>query len=296
MDYQNDYKEQVLLLAKKLNLQTPVREKIENCCKELPWERLEKRIVQLTDVHCAEKVQIQLAEELSVYNRNDGMADLTVMLAAALHTREHYEKWRISEQIYWDTMGCFRRFLEETHKNTTEWKFDRAFWTWRQTSSCLFRIGILEFEYTISNQDKIPGISKGDMIISVHIPSDSKLTLENLSDSYASLYQFIKQNEHAVCYKGIPKAVLCHTWLLSPKLLEFLHQDSNIRRFAKDYEIFETDDDNSGCLEWLFEGKTDLMALPEKTSLQKEVKKYLLQGGSIGHGWGKLKESVEDWQ
>ncbi len=289
MDCQRYYKQQVLFLAEKLNLQLPVRRKLENCCMELPWETLKKRIVQLTDVHCAEKIQIQLSKELAVYNRDDGMADLAVMLAAASHTKEQYRSWHIPEQIYWDTMGCFRRFMEETYKNTNEWKFDRAFWTWRQTACCLFRIGTLEFEYKINDQNKIPGMLEKDMIISVHIPSDSELTLDNLVSSYEAMYQFFKENQHTVCYKGIPQAVLCHTWLLSPTLLEFLQQDSNIRRFAADYEILETDDDNSGCLEWLFEGKSNLETLPENTTLQKDVKKFLLQGGTIGHGWGRLK-------
>jgi hypothetical protein len=83
--------------------------------------------------------------------------------------------------------------------------------------------------------------------------------------------------------------VACHTWLLSPSLLQFLKQESHIRNFASDYEIIEKDNDNSGCLEWLFEGKTKLNTLPENTGLQKEVKEYLLQGGVIGHGLGRLK-------
>lgn len=284
MENQIDYGQQVLDFAEKLKLPHMVRIKLEECCRELPWEALKKKIIQLTDVRYAEEMQRQLSIELASYNQDDGIADLSVMLAAALHTKELYEAWQLSEQIYWDTMGCFRRFIDETHRNTGEWKFDRAFWTWRQTACCLFRIGTLEFEYTVNDR------SKEQMVISVHIPSDSKLTLENLEYSYGAQHRFFIQNEQNVCYNGIPKEVVCHTWLLSPILLQFLKQDSGIRRFAKDYDILETDDDNSGCLEWLFEGKTDLWALPENTTLQKEVKKFLLQGGNIGHAWGKLKK------
>lgn len=284
-----NYQEQVLFLAEELNLQDPVKKMLKKCCTQLPWTFLKENIVQLTDIRYAENAQIQLAKELKAYDCENGIAELAVMLAAASHTRKHYRAMNISDQIYLDTMGCFRRFLDETKNNTGDWKFDRAFWTWRQTAGCLFRLGTLEFEYTKCYQDTIPNVSKNDMLISVHIPSDAKLTKENLSHSYNEMNQFYWRNENAVCYNGNPKAVVCHTWLLSPNLLKFLREDSNIRSFAADYEILETDADNSGCLEWLFQGMTDLETLPENTSLQKEVKKYLLQGGFIGHGLGRLK-------
>ena len=286
------YHKQVLLLAEELSLQYPVKELLKNCCARLPWEYLKEKIVQLTDIRYAENAQIQLAEELKAYHGKDGMAELAVMLAAAIHTREKYRDMKISDQIYLDTMGCFRRFLDETKKNTGDWKFDRAFWTWRQTAGCLFRLGTLEFEYTKCFWDAIPNVSKNDMLISVHIPSDASLTKENLSFSYHEMKHFFWQNEDAVCYNGIPKAVVCHTWLLSPNLLKFLKEDSNIRLFAADYEILQTDADNSGCLEWLFEGMTDIKTLPEKTALQKEVKKHFLQGGIIGQGLGWLKKGL----
>lgn len=292
MNYEN-YEEQVLSLAEELNLQEPVKKILKECCAKLPWKLLKEHIVQLTDPHHAENARIQLTEDIQIYNGENNMAELAVMLAAATHTRERYHAMHISDRIYLDTMGCFRRFLNETKRNTGEWKFDRGFWTWRQTACCLFRLGELEFEYTKCYWNGISEASQEDMLISVHIPSDAKLTKANLSQSYNDMDEFYRKHGSAICYNGNPKTVVCHTWLLSPSLLDFLREDSHIRNFARNYEILETDTDNSGCLEWLFEGKKDFNTLPENTSLQKEVKKYLLQGGMIGHGLGRLKKPCE---
>jgi hypothetical protein len=252
MNYEN-YEKQVLSLAKELHLPTPVLELLENKCALLPWEGLHENIIKLTNPCEAEGARIQLVEALVAYGNENGMAELAVMLAAALHTRKRYEAIGISNEIYFDTMGCFKRFLEETKNITGGWKFDRGFWTWRQTAGLLYRIGTLEFEYTKCYWNGISEASQEDMLIRVHIPSDARLTKANLSQSYNDMDEFYRKHGSAICYNGNPKTVVCHTWLLSPSLLDFLREDSHIRNFARNYEILETDTDNSGCLEWLFE-------------------------------------------
>ena len=290
MIYEN-YEMQVLALAEELKLPAPVLEQLKNRCALLPWELLSEGIVKLTDPMEAEESRIQIVEVLKEYNNEDGMAELAVMLAAALQTRERYKEIGISEEIYLDTFGCFKRFLEETKNNTGGWKFDRGFWTWRQTAGLLFRIGALEFEYTSCFYNGIPGVEKEDMIISVHIPSSTKMTEEILVKTYDDMEVFYRNFQKVICHKGCPKVVACHTWLLSPSLLQFLGEDSGIRAFANSYEIYDTDGDNEGCLTWLFNGSRDLTNLPENTSLQKKIKPYLLEGGIIGHGFGIIKKT-----
>ncbi len=75
------------------------------------------------------------------------MAQLAAALAGACRTRRAYRERNIPDEIFLNTMGCFRRFLMETHEMSGRWAFDRGFWTWRQTGCLLFRLGTLEFEY-----------------------------------------------------------------------------------------------------------------------------------------------------
>lgn len=286
--------DQILKLAEELQLPIPVKDIVAEQISRLPWERLSALIFNLTDQRYACEAQAQLAKLLAPYEKGSGMAQLTVMLASACRTRQKYEEKNLPDSVFLDTMGCFPRFLNETRLRTGKWIFDRAFWTWRQTAGCLFRLGTLEFEYCRAEEDTLPAaIKKGDMVISVHIPSDARLTESRLADSYKKMGCFFREHGENICPFGRPKAVVCSSWLLSSELLRLLKAESGIRRFAADYELFDEAFDREDCYEWLFAGKRELSELPENTSLQRTVKAHLLQGGKIGVASGLLKKRKE---
>ena len=95
------------------------------------------------------------------------------MLAAGLHTAcrawKQYRRKGISEQVFWDTMGCFSRFMEETRVRFGEYRFDRGWWTWRQLEQRQFRLGQLEYELCGTVDD---------LRVAMHIPSDADLSPE----------------------------------------------------------------------------------------------------------------------
>ena len=73
------------------------------------------------------------------------------------------------------------------------------------------------------------------------------------------------------------------------QLRGMLKKDSNILHFQNLFEIFDEGEVGSDFLEWLYHTKsTDYAALPENTSLQKNVKKHLLSGGAIRNTYGRL--------
>ena len=130
------------------------------------------------------------------------------------------------------------------------------------------------------------------MVLGVHIPSDAQLTEEKLADSYGKMEDFYRTYGDKLCMAGKPTAVLCGSWLLSPRLRELLPEDSGIRRFAADYELFTADPASEDFYQWLFGGKRRLSELPEETSLQKAVKKYLRGGGNIGSAAGIYRKGL----
>ena len=71
---------------------------------------------------------------------------LTCMLVCAAELYSWYEEKGISETVFVDTMCCFTRFIEECRNITGQYAFDREWWTARQVSGNLFRIGELEYE------------------------------------------------------------------------------------------------------------------------------------------------------
>ena len=92
----------------------------------------------------------------------------------------------------------------------------------------------------------------------------------------------------------------CESWLLSPALCKLLPEGSNILRFQNAFEVTETDPEPMDVLEWVYwltEGQqkhTPLEALPEDTTLRRNMKAYLLSGGKVGTARGRLKRNFQE--
>lgn len=234
---------------------------VKELCEKI--EMSEEAAEILVDPECAEK-----------YGK--GMDMLREQLLEAVKAQEAYQKLGISEEIYRATMGCFSRFVRE-HKMAYDCVgFDREWWTHRQIGLKLFRIGELEYELLEDGK------------ISVHIPSDAKLTEENCRKSYREAEVFLKK--YFPKYEG--KDFVCESWLLSPALREILPEKSNIVRFQSAYTIVHVSPEDEGFMRWVFRtDQKELSKLPQDTSLQRNVKQRLEQGGTIGSAYGILKKT-----
>ena len=216
--------------------------------------------------------------------RPDGADVLIHQLMEAVESRRYGPWRRLPETVWLDTMKCYPRFIAEHRRSYGRDGFDRGFWTTRQVQAKLFRIGELEYE-RLEKSDTVP-----ERCISLHIPSDAKLLPDLLNDSVKKARAFL--SEYFPDWADLP--VCCETWLLSPRLREWLPETSNIIRFQAAFDITETDLTDDAALEWVFhiaEGQRAAMnaaALPEDTSLQRRMKADLLAGGHPGSGRGCL--------
>lgn len=104
-----------------------------------------RHIPALLDASRAEAAMRELQAKCAPLCPN-GLLELAVLLSAALEARKHYAARGVPDDVYLATMGCFSRFLNETHRWTGRWQFDRGFWVWRQLCGRLLRLGTLEFE------------------------------------------------------------------------------------------------------------------------------------------------------
>ena len=206
-----------------------------------------------------------------------GMKRLCSMLRCALRTKERYDRLGISEEIYIDTIAAFSRFVREHMASYGSYGFDRGFWTTRQISGTLLRIGQLEYEMTTLEEEPI---------VSLHIPTDVDLRPEVLRPSLKEgLEAFFRLFP---AYRG--KRVFCHSWLLSPLLKEFLPADSNIMRFQELFDLDPEGTPGNDVLLWVFKNpKLPREALPEDTSLQRKLKAFFLNGGEFLEGKGYLR-------
>lgn len=201
----------------------------------------------------------------------------------ACDTFEKYREAGIGEKIFFDTFYdltiwcrvCFRRY--------GEYGLQEYQWLWRHVEMTIFCLGRLQFEKTASPWEIQMGDKKGKIgepVISIHIPEGEPLDRERCRES-------IKQGR-AFWGKELP--FVCHSWLLYPGLRNLLDENSNIIRFQEMFDIQQVDFEFREGEERIF-GKIldDPQSYPEKTRLQREARKWLIQGNRLGSGLGVLK-------
>lgn len=141
----------------------------------------------------------------------------------------------------------------------------------------LIEVGRLQYEYENSNSIKI------------HIPSGEKLDIDKVKDSLKIAAFFIKKyfKIENYCY-------YCNSWLLSKQIHSIVNKNSNIYKF---YELFDITEGES-CIDDVLNFVYNLSLtknyheLQEETSLQKDIKKYLLHNNDIKLGKGILKKKL----
>lgn len=236
-----------------------------------------KYLSGLADIKKGEATYQELCNKYSL--EDSSLNILAVYLLAAFNAYPKYQRLGISDKVFIDTMKAFTRFVGENYERKNKYYFDRGFWTYRQTSMSLFRLGVLEFEFV--DRDDVKKIS-------IHIPSDSLLTKENIDNSFHQLEEFIVK--YYPEYLGVDK--YCDSWLLSERLKEHLKEGSRILLFQSYFDILEFDPYNMDVYEWIFKSTKEVRFedLPEKTSLQRSVKQSFLKGRFIGKALGIVKK------
>lgn len=122
--------------------------------------------------------------------------------------------------------------------------------------------------------------------ISIHIPSDANLEEKNIRKSLNEFFEFRKM----FFPEWVNVQMYCNSWLLSPALKELLDKDSRILNFQKFFVVESIDYEKQSIFQWVFPGYTEASDdLPEDTSLQRRMKKYLLEGKKVGSAKGYLK-------
>lgn len=265
----------ILTLCDKINLQPEIKSCVNEFANDFDFSTVTN---QLRDFQNYEKMSDALAELQTILGEDtDNIKILACMLKASVDVYDIYREKGISDEIYFATMKCYPRFIDETYKMTGKLYFDRYWWTTRQAGCHLFRIGALEYEMEHIGDD---------IVIDIHIPSNVDFSPFAIDDSLASAKHFF-----AAYYPELSNAEYrCHSWLLDKQLRKMLKDSSNILSFQNRFEIFGEGEVGTDFIEWLYNTEsTDYAMLPENTSLQRNMKKYILSGGVIRNAYGKLK-------
>lgn len=265
-------------LYRLIELPAEVINRLQAVCKEVDIEQTEPYLERLTERSTAAEAYKELGAFLE--EDKDHMRMLYCQLECVRRIYDRYRQKGIAETVYVDTMKCFSRFLRECEQKNGRMFFDRGWWTYRQASMGLFRIGALEYEFDEH---------EGQSVIAVHIPSDADLSPEAVEQSL---------QEAGACFGTYyPEFAYgrytCESWLMSPVLKQLLQEQSNIVAFQERFTILSEDREDREFIEWLFQvpAGTAYDRLPERTTLQRKAKELLLAGGTVGCAFGMIELS-----
>lgn len=204
----------------------------------------------------------------------------------ACETYKEYKRRGIADHIFWNTFLDIRIWSDDYFRKTGKIGLDLYVhdWFWRSFELKLFRLGRLEFE-EMEAEEELQGldlcIERGEKVISIHIPEGEPLTMISCEES-------LKQAFH---WYGRERKYFCHSWLLFPGLRTILPDTSNILDFHRFFDIVKTDYREREAEQRIYGNvKMRIADYDEKTTLQKKAKQFLLKGGSLGNGWGILKD------
>ena len=129
-----------------------------------------------------------------------------------------------------------------------------------------------------------PLLTYGDKVINLHIPASGQMTREKCIASLRKIIKFSADFHPDYDYK----AIVCYSWLLDKQFGTFLSPESNVMQFQELGHNFPLDADETREIIWRIWGKPGVLMqvkdLPAKSSMEKGVKQFILDGGRFIEG------------
>ena len=223
-------------LCDEIQLQPEIKSRVFDFVNAFDFTAVDRQLIALRDY---EKMSEALAELQTILGEDtDNIKILACMLKASADLYDIYKEMGISDEIYFATMKCYTRFINETHQMTGRLYFDRYWWTTRQAGCHLFRIG--ELEYEMKHIDD-------SIVIGIHIPSDADFSPSKVDDSITNARRFFSKY-----YPELSDTEYrCHSWLLESYEINGLCCSSRKHVFTKERE--ETSSFGRSNQEYLWE-------------------------------------------
>ncbi len=232
------------------------------------------------------KINKRLAEKTGIHRYT---VDLIVAIYAAIRVSKLYETHGYSEEIFTKTIPHTIRQNIDVCKQLYGIVGTFVFNAYKRHYQCeRFALGRLQFEAIPVPFDYKDVCKKGDMVLSCHIPATGPLLIEDVEEAFKLAYDFYHING--------PLVVVCSSWLLyPPHYEEVFPKNSNLSRFYELFDIVSQREANYTEAGWRVFGTMDFdfNKFPQKTTLQKNLYKFLESGKKMGSGYGILIRNYE---
>lgn len=166
------------------------------------------------------------------------------------------------------------------------WGIEEALWNWMFHDLGCVRLGRLLYEpYFHFASVEYNGIKREDEVILIHIPGGEKLDMDAVESSLKLAYEKFKDR-----FKNAVVPFMTHSWLIYPPYLDgVFKQGSNLDKFARLFTVIEQNDEHFAHFPTVFGmpySKENLELVPQKTSLQKNMLRFIKDGNNMGSGYG----------
>ncbi len=187
----------------------------------------------------------------------------------------HRSGHMLGSKNYEDEAGAFEAKIEEDTDSWTGYIFDKN--------------GLLSSQKTALEKSRwAKCIEPGDPVIALHIPPGGGMTPEKVDAAFAEAVAFLAEYFPEFQYKGFR----CMSWILDPKLIDLLGEDSNMAQFIKRFDLMCLKSAGRDALNYVFLHPDPATAviedLPEETSLQRKLKALYLSGDCIYETYGYI--------
>lgn len=202
-------------------------------------------------------------------------------------TLMRYREEGISDEIYYESMSDIDVWAEDYKQKHGRYGIEEFKWVEKSIDMQVFKLGRLQFEKiedkTINHVLKGMGITDQVLVIDTHIQAGTPLDFHMCQESYKKAAEFFSNREKK--YGTI--VFVCDSWLLNSKLSELLDSESNIVKFQKQYKMVSENVNNRQLEKRVFGAlEVDPKNYSAKTTLQKKLRKALVQGEKFGTARG----------
>lgn len=215
-------------------------------------------------------------------------AALRVFTQYAMERRPEWDALGIPEEVFRDTMRDLVPWYRECVRRTGEPGVIEWEWLAHSLKRRLYRLGRLQYQpRRLGKERTLRGASypAETGVLEIHIPAGEPLLPAAVDESLRRAAAFFPPEQRRLLH--------CHSWLLSPELRELLSPGSNILYFQSLFDVYEEDFSFRQAEERVFgEIRDDIASYPERTGLQRSLKRYLLSGRSISMGLGFLRAEL----
>ncbi|MBP3334463.1 MAG: hypothetical protein J6M35_10515 [Clostridia bacterium] len=129
-------------------------------------------------------------------------------------------------------------------------------------------------------------IEPGDPVVSLHIPAGGGFTDEAIDKCFADSKEFLAKYFPDFDYK----AFVCSSWLMDDMLSDMIGENKNISKFCERFSKIGQRSAGRAVFSFVFlqpdVNNVDYNALPENSTLERELKKHYIDGKAIYECYG----------